>query len=75
MGGLKPSRPLPELGAPARIWHFSGESEPVSIVELREQGRSVVVARVDGSRREFTLRRVSARFIERGQQHSPRLEF
>jgi hypothetical protein len=75
MGGLKPSRPLPEVGAPARIWHFSGESEPVSIVELREQGRSVVVACADGSQREFTLRRVSARFIERGQQHSPRLEF
>jgi hypothetical protein len=72
---VKPSRSLPVIGAPARIWHFSGESEPVTIVELREEGRCVVVASADGSRREFTLRRVSARFIERGEQHSPRLEF
>jgi hypothetical protein len=75
VGGLKPSRSIPVVGAPARIWHFSGESEPVTIVELREDGRCVVVACADGSRREFTLRRVSARFIERGEQHAPRLEF
>jgi hypothetical protein len=72
---VKPSRSLPVLGAPARIWHFSGESEPVTIVELGDEGRSVVVESADGSRREFTLRRVSARFIERGEQHAPRLEF
>jgi hypothetical protein len=72
---VKPSRSLPVIGAPARIWHFSGESEPVTIVELREEGRCVLVASADGSRREFTLRRVSARFIESGQQHAPRLEF
>jgi hypothetical protein len=63
------------VGAPALIWHFSGESEPVTIVEVGDGGRSVTVGCADGSRREFTLRRVSARFIERGQQHSPRLEF
>ena len=75
MGGLRPSRPLPVVGAAARIWHFSGESEPVTIVEVHDDGRTVAVVSADGSRREFTLRRVSARFIERGQQHSPRLEF
>jgi hypothetical protein len=72
---VKPTRTLPVVGAGAQIWHFSGEIEPVTIVELRDQGRSVVVASADGSRREFTLRRVSAMFIERGEQHSPRLEF
>lgn len=75
MGGLKPSRSLPVVGAPAQIWHFGGESEPVTIVEVRDEGRAIVVARADGSQLEFTLRRVSARFIERGEQHSPRLEF
>jgi len=75
MGGLNPSRPLPQVGAPALIWHFSGESEPVAIVEIGDGGRSVTVACADGRQREFTLRRVSARFIERGQQHAPRLEF
>ena len=72
---MKPSRSLPVVGAPARIWHFSGESEPVTIVEVRDDGRTVAVVSADGSRREFTLRRVSARFIESGEQHSPRLEF
>ena len=75
MGGLRPSRSLPVVGAAAQIWHFSGESEPVTIVEVDDDGRTVTVASADGTRREFTLRRVSARFIERGEQHSPRLEF
>jgi hypothetical protein len=72
---VKPTRTLPAVGGQAQIWHFSGEIEPVTIVELREDGRCVVVANADGARREFTLRRVSAMFIERGEQHSPRLEF
>jgi hypothetical protein len=72
---VKPSRALPALGAAARIRHFSGEVEPVTIVELREEGRSVVVAGADGRRREFTLRRATAVFVERGAQQSPRLEF
>ena len=72
---MRPSRALPALGAPARIRHFSGETEPVTIVELREHGRIVVVAGVDGIRREFTLRRASAVFMQSGERHSPRLEF
>ncbi|HEY7968031.1 MAG TPA: hypothetical protein VID68_13490 [Solirubrobacteraceae bacterium] len=72
---MRPSRSLPQIGAPARVWHFSGEAEPVTIVELREAGRCVVVTGADGTRREFTLRRANAFFIERGSQHSPRLEF
>lgn len=74
MGGLRPSRALPVLGARALIWHFSGESEPVTIVEVADEGRTVAVETATGARREFTLRRVSARFIERGEQHSPHLE-
>lgn len=72
---MKPTRTLPVVGASARIWHFGGESEPVTIVELREGGRCVVVAGGDGERREFTLRRATAAFVARGDQHSPRLEF
>jgi hypothetical protein len=72
---VKPSRALPTLGATARIRHFSGEVEPVTIVELGDEGRSVVVAGADGRRREFTLRRANAVFVERGAQQSPRLEF
>jgi hypothetical protein len=71
---VKPTRSLPALGAPARIWHFGGEAEPVTIVAVRDGGRCVVVARGDGQRREFTLRRATAAFVARGEQHSPRLE-
>lgn len=71
---MRPSRPLPVRGAPARIRHFSGEAEQATIVELREGGRCVVVTCADGSRREFTLRRATAAFVARGEQHSPRLE-
>lgn len=72
---MRPSRALPVLGAQARVWHFGGESESVTIVELRDGGRAIVVAGVDGERREFTLRRATAAFVARGEQHSPRLEF
>jgi hypothetical protein len=72
---MKPTRALPALGAPVAIWHFGGESEPATIVELREGGRALVVADAAGQRREFTLRRATAAFVARGEQHSPRLEF
>ncbi len=72
---MRPSRSAPALGAPARIRHFGGEAEPVTIVELREGGRCIVVTGADAERREFTLRRATAAFVAAGQQHSPRLEF
>jgi hypothetical protein len=72
---LRPTRTAPALGARARIWHFGGEGEVVTIVEVRDGGRSVVVATADGGRREFTLRRATAAFVAAGEQHSPRLEF
>ena len=71
---MTPSRPPPRVGARARVWHLSGEAEPVAIVAVREEGRCVVVAAAGGAEREFTLRRANARFIERGCQHWPRLE-
>ncbi len=72
---MRPTRALPAIGASARIWHFGGESEPVTIVELREDGRAIVVASAGGEQREFTLRRATAAFVARGEQHAPRLEF
>jgi hypothetical protein len=71
---MRPSRVVPLPGAGARIWHFGGESEPVTIVEVREGGRAVIVADASGERHEFTLRRATAAFVARGAQHSPRLE-
>jgi hypothetical protein len=38
----------------------------VTIVELRDGGRSVLVADAAGERLEFTLRRATAAFVARG---------
>jgi hypothetical protein len=72
---VRPTRSLPAVGAPAQIWHFGGESEPATIVALRDGGRAIVGATAGGEHREFTLRRATAAFVARGEQHSPRLEF
>ena len=63
------------VGAAVTIWHFGGEGEPARIVEVRDSRRAVVVIGADGERREFSLRRATAAFVARGEQHSPRLEF
>lgn len=71
---MRPSRAQPVVGAAARVWHFGGDRETVTIVEVRDGGRCVVVAGVDGAPREFTLRRATATFVAAGEQHSPRLD-
>ena len=71
---MRPTRAQPLVGAAATVSHFGGEREAVTIVEVRDGGRCVVVAAVDGRRREFTLRRATAAFVASGEQHSPRLE-
>ena len=68
---MRPSRPLPRAGASAQVWHFGGEAERVTIVEVRDEGRTVVVRGRDGATREFTLRRATASFIERDAQNGP----
>ena len=71
---MRPTRPQPVVGAQARVRHFGGEQEAVTIVEVRDGGRCVVVADAGGRRREFTLRRATAAFVARSEEHSPRLE-
>jgi hypothetical protein len=71
---LRPTRPQPTVGASATIWHFGGEREAVTIVEVGDGGRVVVVVGADGGRREFTLRRATAAFVASDSEHSPRLE-
>jgi hypothetical protein len=68
---MRPSRPLPRPGASAQVWHFGGEAEPVTVVEVRDGGRTVVVRGLDGAPREFTLRRATATFVARGSQNGP----
>ena len=71
---MRPSRPLPVPGASALVWHFGGEAEQVTIVEVRDGGATVLVRGRDGTQREFTLRRGTATFVAQGAQNGPVLK-
>ncbi|HEX4838374.1 MAG TPA: hypothetical protein VFV03_07625 [Solirubrobacteraceae bacterium] len=71
---LGPSRPLPRVGAAARIKHFGGGSERGTVVALEDDGRRLRVRGADGEEHEFVLSPSSARFVSAGGAHGPRLE-
>jgi hypothetical protein len=71
---LGPSRPLPRVGAHARIKHFGGGSEHGTIVAIEDDGRRLQVRGEDGELYEFVLSPASARFLPLGDVHGPRLE-
>jgi hypothetical protein len=69
-----PSRPLPRVGAPVRIRHFGGASEPGTVVAVGDGGRHVRVRGEDGEVREFVLSPARARFVSADSPHGPRLD-
>jgi hypothetical protein len=71
---LGPSRPVPRVGAVARISHFGGGSERGTVVAVHEHGRRLEVAGEDGKVLEFVLNPATARFIRTGGAQGPRLE-
>jgi hypothetical protein len=71
---LGPSRPMPRVGARARIAHFGGGFETGAIVAVEEDGRRLSVRAQDGELHEFVLNPASARFIAAGGAGGPRLE-
>jgi hypothetical protein len=71
---LGPSRPVPRVGARARIAHFGGGFEAGTVVAVREQGRRVRVRGEGGEVQEFELSPATARFVATGSPHGPRLE-
>jgi hypothetical protein len=71
---LGPSRPLPRIGAQARIKHFGGLVERGTVVAIEEEGRRLRVGGEDGELHEFVLSPKSARFVSAGDAHGPRLE-
>jgi hypothetical protein len=71
---LGPSRPLPRIGARARINHFGGGSESGTVVAIEDAGRRLRVRGEDGDLHEFVLSPASARFLSAGDAHGPRLE-
>ncbi len=71
---LGPSRPLPRVGARARIAHFGGSFERGTVVAVSEEGRRLRVRGETGETLEFVLSPATARFIAGGTSHGPRLE-
>jgi len=70
-----PSRPMPRIGAPARIAHFGGGFEPATVLAVHDEGRRLQVrADAGGATREFMLNAATATFREGGSAHGDRLE-
>jgi hypothetical protein len=71
---LGPSRPLPRVGALARIAHFGGGHERGTVLAVHEDGRRLQVRDEAGELLEFVLNPATARFVSAGSAHGPRLE-
>jgi hypothetical protein len=71
---LGPSRPLPRVGARARIAHFGGGFELGTVLAVHEHGRRLQVRGEGGEVLEFVLSPATARFVSAGRPHGPRLE-
>ncbi len=71
---LVPSRPLPTLGARARVAHFGGGFEAATVIAVREEGRRLEVRCEGGEVLEFALSPATARFVVAGSSHGARLE-
>jgi hypothetical protein len=71
---LGPSRPVPRVGARARIGHFGGDYEAGVVLAVHDGGRRLEVRGEGGEVLEFVLNPATARFIHAGAAHGPRLE-
>jgi hypothetical protein len=71
---MRPTRPLPHVGARVRITHFGGGSEPGVVLEVDDEGRRLRVRSDEGELLEFVLNPATARFVHAGSAHGPRLE-
>jgi hypothetical protein len=71
---LGPSRPVPRVGARARIAHFGGGFELGTVLAVHEDGRRLEVRGEAGEVLEFVLNPATARFVAAGGAGGPRLE-
>jgi hypothetical protein len=71
---LGPSRPMPRVGARARVAHFGGGFEAAIVVGVHDEGRRLEVRCEAGEVVEFALSPASARFVLAGSSHGARLE-
>jgi hypothetical protein len=71
---LGPTRPVPLLGAKARIAHFGGAFEEGTVVAVHDDGRRVDVLAQSGETLQFVLSPATARFVSASSGQGPRLE-
>lgn len=71
---LGPSRPLPRVGAQARIAHFGGSYERCTVLAVHDDGRRLEVRDEAGEVLEFVLNPATARFLAGGSVGGARLE-
>ncbi|HST54757.1 MAG TPA: hypothetical protein VLJ42_02540 [Solirubrobacteraceae bacterium] len=71
---LGPSKPLPRVGARARVAHFGGSFELGTVVAVDDGGRRVQVRAESSELLEFVLSAATAKFVEAGVAHGSRLE-
>ncbi len=71
---LGPTRPLPRVGASARIVHFGGGYERAVVIAVHDHGRRLEVRNQAGEVLEFALNPATARFLQAGASHGTRLE-
>jgi hypothetical protein len=71
---LGPSRPLPRVGAPARIAHFGGSYEDCTVIAVHDDGRRLEVRDEAGELVDFVLNLATARFLVGGSVGGARLE-
>lgn len=71
---LRPTRPLPKVGARARIRHFGGEVELGVVCRVGDGGRTVQVSCGNGDLIEFTLSPATAKFVLAGSAHGAEME-
>ena len=72
-GVLGPSRPVPMVGARARIAHFGGSFESGTVLAVHEEGRRLEVRGEDGAVLEFVLSPATARFVSASGAMAPAL--
>lgn len=69
---LRPTRPVPTVGAQARVRHFGGAGEPAVVTAVLQGGRLVQVRTEAGETMQFTLSTATAAFTT--SVGGPRLE-
>lgn len=71
---LRPTRPLPRVGARARLAHFGGGWERAVVTAVGEQGRRLVVTSESGETLEFALSPATAKWVAGDGHRGVRLE-